>query len=111
MSIAEFIPLLLPVPLIQCALVEDLHELVVVPIIYGHSDNHRPLYRESFLDGGRDLIGRLYLQPFSPECLGESNYVDRTEVDARGSPIFRHLLKADHIVTAVNPNQVNKVAL
>ena len=84
---------------------------MVVAIIYRHSDNHGPVHRESFLDGGRDLIGRLYPQPLGAECLGESNDIDRTKVDARGSPIFRHLLKADHIVRAVNPNQVNKVAL
>src|SRR5260370_31170073 len=97
--------------LIQCARVDDLHELMVVAIVYWHSDNHGPVHRESFLDGGRDLIGRLYPQPFGAEGLGESNDIDRTKVDARGSSIFRHFLKADHIGGAVHPNQVNKVAL
>src|SRR6266436_6670681 len=51
----------------------------------------------------------VYLQPTSAERLGQLDNINRTKIDARRTPVLRYLLKADHVIVAVNPHQMNKI--
>jgi hypothetical protein len=80
---------------------QDLHEPMVVAIIHRNANNHRALCFESPLDRGRDLIGRFYPEPFGAKGLGKPDNIDGTKIHARCPPVFRHCLKADHVIRTV----------
>jgi hypothetical protein len=61
---------------------DHLHELMIVPIVHRHTDDHWSLHREGSLQRGRDLLGAVYPQPVSAEGLGKWHDVDRTKIDA-----------------------------
>src|SRR6266850_1889238 len=79
--------------------------------IAGNADEHRPLHLERCPECRRDLIGSLDPEAPGPEGLGEAHDVDRAEVDAGRTAVLGHFLEADHVVRAVDPDQVDEVAL
>src|SRR5262249_26775568 len=89
---------------------DNLHQLVVVPIVHRDTDDHGSLQCESLLQRRCDLIGLFDGEPSSTECLGESCYIDGAELDSRRSAILGHFLETNHVIGAVDPNQVHEVA-
>jgi hypothetical protein len=61
------------------------------------------------LEGGSDLVWMSDSQPRGAECFGILHQVDRPEINARGTVVFDALLRAHHVVGAVDPNHVHEV--
>src|SRR5258705_74723 len=80
----------------------DLHQLVVVPVVHRYPDNYGSLHREGSLKRGRDLIWRVDLQPASAERLGKLHNVDRAELHTGITAVLRQLLETDHVISTVN---------
>src|ERR1700757_5319047 len=75
------------------------HKFVVVAVVHRHTDDNGALHLQSLLKGRRSLVRRINIQPLSAEGLRESDYINWTKLGAGSSPIFRDLLKGDHVVS------------
>src|SRR6266481_2878070 len=104
------IPSLLPNSSIEHVGMDHLHQPVVVPVVHMYADDNRSLHCDGSLKRGRDLIGRFYTQPFCAKSFGKPDNIDGTKSHARKAPVFRHFLNANHVIRAVDPNQVYEVA-
>src|SRR5260370_21502807 len=87
---------------IECVGMDDLHQLMVVPVVHGDPDEHRPVHLERSLERGRDLIWRVDPQPPGAKGLGESDDVHRTTIHARRAAVLGHFLETDHVVRPVD---------
>jgi hypothetical protein len=56
----------------------NFHQAMVIPIIDGYADDHRPLHREGLLEGRRDLVWMFDPQSIRAERFGKADYVDRS---------------------------------
>src|ERR1700747_3650447 len=75
------------------------HKFVVVAVVHGHTDDNGDSHLQNLLQGGSDLVRRINHQALSAEGLRESDYINWTKLGAGSSPIFRALLKGDHVVS------------
>jgi hypothetical protein len=65
----------------------DFHELEVVAVVDGHTDEYGTLHRERLLEGRGDLVRGFDRQAIRAKRLCQSHNVHGTKIDGGGAPV------------------------